>query len=661
MPINIIKAIMALLGSHTKSITRTLNTVESVGKTFTNKKNSKVKYMNQLPQGQSNTGSVKWLNTGATAIRWLSAGASVQKMINPATAAQNQSNRAPGAPGAPPEAPQANDNIFLSGVKEALGNVFTWDNMKALTGSTIGVAMEQQQIKDSLIARTGSPTLGTDIYDKISQQALGLGQDINQMLTGTMPFMSNTADPNQLMELNKLAMRLSVLNPEEGLGGAQEAVKELLSGGDVESVAKRFNMDPGMIEGSNIETAGAAGDTTSFISGMDELLKQQNITEEALGRMMDTPALKWTGIINRFNNELSQAGQGAVIALHPLLDLLTQAFEQGTMQGFFDGLSSLLIGVVNAITAIAQGLLWLIDLIQQNWGIAEPILVMIGSSLIPSLIIALWGMVSPILAAAGAWLLATWPLLLIGAAIGLLIYAMIYFGDTVTQVFGYIGGGIGALLAHLSNLYNRLLTFGDSVRIFFVDVANEAIDFINKVISALNKIPGIEIELHEKLKQVNAKKRESINVDDAWAKGQDMGEKVGSFAVEGTQKAFDSLSNMFKVPENPSMLKDSEMAKDPANLNNSPMMKGYTENIPSIDSVGEIGKINDSVDVSSEDLKTMRELAEMKNIQNFVSLTPTVSVTTGDINNGHSVDTIVTKIRTMLETEIASSAAGAYA
>ncbi|EHQ88293.1 tape measure protein [Desulfosporosinus youngiae] len=84
-------------------------------------------------------------------------------------------------------------------------------------------------------------------------------------------------------------------------------------------------------------------------------------------------------------------------------------------------------------------------------------------------------------------------------------------------------------------------------------------------------------------------------------------------------------------------------------------------NIPNIDRVGEVGKIKDKVDISNEDLKIMRELAEMKNIQNFVTLTPTVAVTTGDINNGQSVDTIVGKIKTMLETEIASSASNVYA
>src|SRR5690606_7007962 len=79
-----------------------------------------------------------------------------------------------------------------------------------------------------------------------------------------------------------------------------------------------------------------------------------------------------------------------------------------------------------------------------------------------------------------------------------------------------------------------------------------------------------------------------------------------------------------------------------------------------IDKVGEVGKIRDSVDIASEDLKMMRELAEMQNIQNFVTLSPTVTVQTGDINNGYDIDTIIARIEQSMEEEIASSAEGVF-
>lgn len=80
-----------------------------------------------------------------------------------------------------------------------------------------------------------------------------------------------------------------------------------------------------------------------------------------------------------------------------------------------------------------------------------------------------------------------------------------------------------------------------------------------------------------------------------------------------------------------------------------------------IDKVGEVGKIKDTVDVSSEDLKTMRELAEMKNIQNFVTLQPSIQFTgANNYNSGYDMDTIIGRIDDYLQTELASNASGVY-
>lgn len=125
--------------------------------------------------------------------------------------------------------------------------------------------------------------------------------------------------------------------------------------------------------------------------------------------------------------------------------------------------------------------------------------------------------------------------------------------------------------------------------------------------------------------------------------GRNIGKDIGSTAVNGVQETFNSLVNLFKVADSPEGA--GRAGGD-----------GYNN----IDKVGEVGKIKDTVDIASEDLKIMRELAEMKNIQNFVTLTPTVSVTTGDIRNESDADTIVTKIKTMLERDIASSASAVY-
>ncbi|MNV75478.1 hypothetical protein D3C71_1687660 [compost metagenome] len=74
----------------------------------------------------------------------------------------------------------------------------------------------------------------------------------------------------------------------------------------------------------------------------------------------------------------------------------------------------------------------------------------------------------------------------------------------------------------------------------------------------------------------------------------------------------------------------------------------------------QLDSINDTVDISSDDLKMLRELAEIQAIQNFVQLTPTVQVTTGNINNAGDIDTIINKIGQKLNEEFVSTAQGVY-
>ena len=51
-----------------------------------------------------------------------------------------------------------------------------------------------------------------------------------------------------------------------------------------------------------------------------------------------------------------------------------------------------------------------------------------------------------------------------------------------------------------------------------------------------------------------------------------------------------------------------------------------TNDVGKVDSVGSVGKIDSDVNIADEDLKFLRDVAEMRYVQNFVTLTPTVAV-----------------------------------
>ncbi|MHA7966608.1 phage tail family protein [Paenibacillus sp. CAU 1782] len=205
-------------------------------------------------------------------------------------------------------------------------------------------------------------------------------------------------------------------------------------------------------------------------------------------------------------------------------------------------------------------------------------------------------------------------------------------------------------------------------------VINGIIDGINSILSIVNKVTGSDFEItarfsmEELADQATEIVKEKKKAADAKAKlnleNRDRLEL--EFANERTAK---QASEELQIEENHSASKKNEdllenaLAKEDAS-NYSGASKSVLQPGTSIQMTGgrldEVGKINDTVDISSEDIKMMRELAEMKNIQNFVTLQPSVNVQTGDIRNGMDVGSMVQAITTMLQDEISSSAEGVY-
>ncbi len=574
---------------------------------------------------------------------------------------------------------------------------------KVIGEPTIGAAMKQQQIIDTFSAKAGSEPLGEAIYHRITKQALALGQDVDASLSGTMSFMSNTIDPSKLEQLNGLAMRLSMLNPTEGLEGAASSMKELMSG-NYTSMADRFNMSGAMLEGSEVRQAGLKGNIDEFIKGMDELLNQQNMTQEAFEKLLDRPAIKWQRVVSNFNFNMAKAGENSVMALTPLFDLMNQMFEDGRMQAFFNGLSVAILIVSKLVSNLASIALGLGTGILQNWGMVVPLLWMIIGALIIynskslismantakdivlkiahaaassaetlaiiGLIIAQEGLNAAIALCPITWIIGA--IIILIAVFYLAVAAVNHFAGTSISATGLIAGLFGVLFGFIYNRFAKFANIVLSIVEFFANVWKDPIYAVKKLfydlsINALedmvniakgienliNRIPGMHIDITsgmegilDKLKSerddleseadvVNLMRFEQKDYGEAFKSGYKWGDDLS--------KKFD-LTNMFGL--------NNDIGAIAAG--------GEEEGIPNIDRVGEVGKINNTVDISSEDLKIMRELAEMKNIQNFVTLTPTVSVTTGDIRNGSDADTIVSRIKTMLERDIASSTSAVY-
>ena len=639
----------------------------------------------------------------ATKQQIVTAESEINKAIEEATKSQNKFNNSVGNG-------SKRSKALLSTIKAVSDKYFSISNVKNLLYSTVGKGMEQQSMIDAISIRTGNKTQGLDIFDKVSKQALKYGQDVKASLLGTQLFMSNTMDPKKLEQINMLAMRLAKLNPTEGLSGASFSLKELMSG-DYTSIAERFNINGSMLKDSQARKAGMQGDVDAFINEMSKLLDAQNMTSTAFEKMLDSPLAKWNRIVEIFKFKMASAGREVLSSIEPILNSLMTAFDSGTFDVFFNGLQAGLRVVSYLLSLAVDGAIGLIRTIQDGDPILIGVLAAIGTIILIQVIPALWAMATAAYAAIVPWLIMNWHIIAIAATIGILIGSAQNLGITFQVVVGFISGLFAGLYAYImSNValtWNTISSFAEFLINIFIDpvyaiqklfydlVTNFgsyminmvrstetfAGSFIKLMLGAVNgALKGLNwfIEKANDLLGTSFGTVDLINEDNIHAVSDSLQNMMNSIPVPTSNKGVVSIPRMhqkdigayakkgysvgYNTTDNVLKSIDGFLngSKTPNTVSDQQYNLGGSNIIPDVDKVKEVGKIQDKVDISSEDLKLMRELAEMKTIQNFVSLEPTVQITAGDIREEADINKIVASIKTVLQEDIASSAAGTF-
>ncbi|MGE7613527.1 hypothetical protein [Paenibacillus sp. NPDC101420] len=254
--------------------------------------------------------------------------------------------------------------------------------------------------------------------------------------------------------------------------------------------------------------------------------------------------------------------------------------------------------------------------------------------------------------------------------------------------------------AGMMRAWNAILNFFDQVPIFFMkvgygiadafgyakveslklmeDLANGAIDRLNGLIEKLNglkfvsikAIGHVEFATGAAAEEEAARQQRAANITAAEnnaskaaaareAKVQKMLEdRADKRAKDQMAKEAEELAKQNKNKEAAEGYDFSKWDSTHTGAGNGSATDNDKKN--KLKKVDKLGKVEKPIDISKEDLKVMRDVAEMKNIQNFVTLTPTIQVKTGPVTNEANVDSIVKKIGTMLTEEVASTAKGVY-
>ncbi|GAA0078789.1 hypothetical protein UT300005_31680 [Clostridium sp. CTA-5] len=583
------------------------------------------------------------------------------------------------------------DNL-LSKAKDFGKNLISFDSIKSGVQSVLSEASKIEDKKLSVQGMVGDKDAGTAYFNHLQKQANQSGFSFDELKNNAQSFLGVTKNTESLDKLANLSERLSLGNSTEGMSGAGDAIKKMMSG-DGSSLQNKFKFSS-----DDIGILQASKDLDDFTSKFDGLLDGKGLNDSMLDNFNNSASAQFDNLKENFNGSLGEAGQGALEAFTPVMGIVNEMFSNGSFQVFFDSIS---VG----LGLLANVILWICELVKNNWGIIEPMLMAIGIYLLYTIIPSFCILISQALAMAGAWMLANIPILIAIGVIALLIYILMQCGITTQQVCGFIGG---IFMMVFGNLYNQIACIWNifaSLAEFLANVFNHPLYSIQRLFyniwNSIIEFVGSALDwIVEKAKSIPFLKDligdfsiGSLKVDipdppnDYWVaprmESKDLGNEynfgynAGSKFASGIGNNFgDIKSKIDNIKNGNDLTKFGVQNNSPTNLTNSGGMSNPLYNADdglssSIDNtnlgnnVADVSEnlkgMDDNVEVSNEHLEMMKDLAEQESIQNFVSLTPTVQVTTGDIKEEADINTIISKIESYMENEMINSAEGLYA
>ena len=291
------------------------------------------------------------------------------------------------------------------------------------------------------------------------------------------------------------------------------------------------------------------------------------------------------------------------------------------------------------------------------------------------------GLNAALLACPVTWILAA--IVAIIAAIYLVVAAINKATGTSISATGIIGGVFSTLAAHIINTFvvpawNQFAAlsnfFGNvfnnpvaAVEVLFYDMCLTVLGYIQNLAEAienlLNKIPGVQVEITAGLDNFYSKmesaqqqvkdesgwveivgKMDYVDYDSAWDSGYSWGQGVE-----------DSVAGMF------------DGSKIGVNLDDFGLDSAYTgtgagsvaDNIAS--TADNTSAIADAVDITNENLKYLRDIAETEVINRFTTAEITINQTNhNSVNSGMDIDGMVTQFTEGINEAIEQAAEGVH-
>lgn len=409
--------------------------------------------------------------------------------------------------------------------------------------------------------------------------------------------------------------------------------------------------------------------------------------------MQNTALIAFQPVLQRLNDLANSEAfqtfiQGAIEAMATLANILLNVFDLAVSIGTFIGdnwsiiapiiygvIAALgaylaIMGIVNAITAISaaidatkaaadalaagQTFLWTVQQYGLNAALAAcPITWIIV--LIIALIAIIFAVCNAIAKMTG---IANSGFGVITGGVNVVIQFFKNLGLTVANIALGIGNAIAALASNMMTAFHNAIC---SVQSWFYNLLSTALSVIEGICSALNKLPFVEFDYSgissaaddyaAKASEAAGNKEDYQSISDAfnegfttfdafqdgWASdafnagaawGDGIADKVSNF----------SLSDVFGQTDIPNV------GDYTSGFNDAIANSGVGDSIGNIDD--NTGKIKDSLDVTEEDLKYLRDIAEQEAINRFTTAEINVDMSgmQNTVNSGDDIDGFMTKL-----------------
>lgn len=295
---------------------------------------------------------------------------------------------------------------------------------------------------------------------------------------------------------------------------------------------------------------------------------------------------------------------------------------------------------------------------------------------------------------AAAWIAATWPILLVIAAIAAVIGILQLCGLSFSQVVGGMCGGIMVVIAFFKNLglwvrgvfmgigalmsalaTDVELTFkniGLNIKAFFAGILSTILGFLESIAAALNKLPFVSFDYSgvsgaaEKWANIKSESKGDIaknkaamkNLGDAFTKAYD---SAGAFkkgwASDAYNKGYEwGAGGVGKITDSLGIRNFTDGLTGFMEGNNDlySQATGGGVNVAggNLDSVG---SIKNDVNINDEDIQLLRDMAARDYLLNLQQVTPVAHISFGDVRETADVNKIMDVIENMVEEQMATS------